>query len=170
MSRKKDDPFLVEGLSRYSQAWATLSYFQDQVESLLKRVVESRRSWGAFKLAGQGKAISTNHGDSGRPEEPWISALVTGSVGKHAVRLDVGLWWNAPKADHPLICYVCFHDAPKQLTHWDMAGAPARIESYTRGDWTVMYVKCSGSSDIEGDLELLLEEFVARLQRVAKAA
>ena|SRR5581483_2011634 len=166
----KLDGFLREGLSRYPEAYSTVQLFQQTLENEIKKVIESKDDWAAFRLSDDDNAVKTFSG--GRAGEGmWICALVTGTLPTNQdARIETGYWWRPPKLSLPVIAYANFYEKPLPLLRFKGTTQEARVRFADLMRYTRVFIEPSREFEVKADLDLVLGQLEAHAKQPSSAS
>jgi hypothetical protein len=150
--------FIEEGIAHYSEIYATIRDFRERLGAQLSAYLEHKTNWTLFSPSSKSKASGRPGGGDGS-NGYWIYSAMEGTVptaGKATV--EIGLWWDAPKAKDRVIVYAGFSAGPDKLKS-------ARPSS---GDfiapWGMTYLCCAYQP---GKLDASLDEVIRALEALA---
>jgi hypothetical protein len=155
--------FLRQGIRLYSDAQHTLAAFEQEMEKLLKTAVQSRSRWSPLKKYHMESPFSG--GDNPRGIGWWVEMDVTGRSSRgEEVRIDSGLWWDAPPERGARILYTSFRKQPKRVLRFKWPAGKQGISSFDKFGRTFLYVPMPNSGEIEKPLNHLLDALLVQLR------
>ena len=144
--------FIAEGLKRYPDALATVSFFEQQVQRCLEEIVRRQDLWRSFSI----NELTPGRGSSGM--ECWMYAWVTGTLDNVDVTIDCGVWWNPQELPgHSLVAYAGF-DEPETLRTLAFVVSKADVHQQRRRRNSRLYVDMPNEADLKAIFETLLGE------------
>lgn len=157
--------FMSEGFKRFPEAWDTITLFTGTLESQIRDLLEGKESWGIF-VPDEKKKPSVTHG--GWPGSGcWVCGWVPGRINGHSVNVEVGLWWNVPGVNLPLMAYAKFSDGPPELRRFQHKLKNPLVSIGTIENKTLIYRIPEPGADLTGQLDDLLETLLVAGQCVA---
>lgn len=154
-------PFLLEGLSVYAEARATIAFFEQEICKLLQDAAELREDWPFLKS----KKICQPKSEKGAGQLGyWVAMAIEGTSHRgEPIEIDCGVWWNALRNGGPII-YASFTGEPKRVLTFSWTKQEDGIKSFDRFGRTFLYISALKSTDIGGSLNQILDELLKQLK------
>ena len=153
------DAFVKAGLNKYREARDVVELFEQEVQDRIRLALEARREWGVL----EGRDVKDNGPGRDARYGRWITASVSGSTsGGEETEIDVGLWWNAPNALHPLIVYSQFY-APRALRSVAFSDPRDGVSVFKSGKDTILQSAVPEDLDFSRVLHMQFDMLLAQL-------
>ena len=150
---KNIELFLQEGLNRYSEAVSTIEFFQNEIQSLLKKIkifhkIDNVRSGGNNK-------------------EHWIYTTAKELIHDDIqAEIEFGIWWNPSEVDKKIILYAYLRDTDvRSFEYSDKDKRVFQIEGDKKK--TRLYIVPEDDPKLIDDFELLLSVLLRNVKKEA---
>ena len=103
MKHTETQAFLEEGYTHYPKSYRAVEAFTALVQDRLERCIDAARFRG-MKTNLERRRTRKSGGSA--EQGTWIYVSPNYNRGKAKVLLEVGLWWDCPDLDAPMIAYL----------------------------------------------------------------
>jgi hypothetical protein len=164
MVKKDDDDFLIQGIARYSKALAVIQQFKTKMPERLERIAKQKSNWKHFALSSKRNAFESGAGGNFGSGH-WAYTSFDGNLTKSGspTTLEMGIWWNPPTLDLPVVFYANVWEKPERLLIFNPRISNSRIRHFMLWKTTRLYIEPNSANNLDGDFNQLLDELLANI-------